>query len=251
MGILVNQAAGDRQLFAIYAHACPVVRIVQRIRKKLMSRLADSKQIDLRFSDQARGLPEFPGWRSPPAISRASASTCSDNTGSEQTGKLNPCRRALRAARARPYRVRGPVLAREFARLTLILSSLVKPQLSFRGRRLNDLELVVFDLLHAPSQRFGKNRPTAIDLAQAGIAAALGDGGQVVDPLDLIEVARQCFGHEIVDALAGADEKLVNQCDGVGFMANVISDELFELAVPRTFPHVFQQVHRECRRPRR
>ena len=98
----------------------------------------------------------------------------------------------------------------------------------------------MFDLLNAASQRFGKNRATAIDLAQAGIAAALGDGGQVVDPLDLIEVARQCFGHEIVDALAGADEKLVNQCDGIGFMASVLFNELVQLAVTRIVPNVFQ-----------
>jgi hypothetical protein len=61
----------------------------------------------------------------------------------------------------------------------------------------------VFDLSHAPSQRFGENRPTAIDLAQAIITALLGDGGQVINPLDLVEIACQDFGHEILDAPAG------------------------------------------------
>jgi hypothetical protein len=32
---------------------------VQRIREKLMSRLADSEQIDLRFGDQPRGMLNF------------------------------------------------------------------------------------------------------------------------------------------------------------------------------------------------
>ena len=89
-----------------------------------MARPADAAQIDLGFSHLARAFLNF-RIRVPPAISRASASTCSDNTGSEPTGKLNPCRKTLRAARARPYRVRGPVLAREFSRLALTLSSLV------------------------------------------------------------------------------------------------------------------------------
>src|SRR5262249_2573140 len=61
-----------------------------------------------------------------PAIARASVSTSSDKVGSEQTGKLNPWRRAFRQARARPCAVFGPVLARAFARLALILRSLVK-----------------------------------------------------------------------------------------------------------------------------
>jgi hypothetical protein len=49
---------------------------------------------------------------------------------------------------------------------TLILWSLVKPRFL----------LAVLDLLHAPSQRFAEDRPTPIDLPQAGVAAALGDG---------------------------------------------------------------------------
>jgi hypothetical protein len=32
-----------------------------------------------------------------------------------------------------------------------------------------------------------EGRPTPINLAKAGVAAALGDGGQAVDPLDIIE----------------------------------------------------------------
>jgi hypothetical protein len=47
----------------------------------------------------------------------------------------------------------------------------------FGWRRLNHFELAVFDFLHAPSQRFAEDRSTPIYLAQAGIAAALGDGG--------------------------------------------------------------------------
>src|SRR5262249_24480506 len=63
-----------------------------------------------------------------PAISRASVSTSSDNAGLEQTGRLSAWRREFLAARARPSAVFGPVLACAFARLALILWSLVKPR---------------------------------------------------------------------------------------------------------------------------
>src|SRR5262249_18660866 len=46
----------------------------------------------------------------------------------EQTGRLSAWRSAFLAARARPRVVRGPVLARAFARLAVILRSLVKPR---------------------------------------------------------------------------------------------------------------------------
>src|SRR5262249_2729608 len=52
----------------------------------------------------------------------------SDNAGLEQTGRLSPWRSAFLAARARPSAVFGPVLASAFARLALILWSLVKPR---------------------------------------------------------------------------------------------------------------------------
>src|SRR6476619_1269722 len=112
-----------------------------------------------------------------PAISRASVSTSSDNAGLEQTGRLSAWRSAFLAARARPWAVLGPVLARAFARLALILRSLVQPISSFGWRRLDRFKLAVLDLLYAASQRFAEDRPTPIDLVQAGVAAALGDGG--------------------------------------------------------------------------
>ena len=176
-----------------------------------MSCLADAAQIDLRFCDPARGLMKFCAFASPPAIARASASTSSANTGSEQTGKLNPCRSALRAARQRPYRVRGPVLARKFARLALVLSSLLKPRPLLRQTLINNFELVGFNLLHPLSQHFGKYRPTAIDLAQARVAAALGNGGEAVDLLDIFEGLVERFGQENIDARAGPGEKLVDR----------------------------------------
>ena len=58
----------------------------------------------------------------------------------------------------------------------------------------------VLDLLHAPAQCFTERGPTPIDLAQAGIAAALGDGGQAIDPLDIAEVLGQCLDREGLDA---------------------------------------------------
>jgi hypothetical protein len=73
----------------------------------------------------------------------------------------------------------GPVLARALARLALTLLSLVtfKSLLSFSGRSLDDFKLGILDLLHGPSQCLAEDGATPIDLAQAGVAAALGDGG--------------------------------------------------------------------------
>ena len=45
----------------------------------------------------------------------------------------------------------------------------------------------VLGLLHAPAQCFTEDRPTPIDLVQTGITAALGDSGQAIDPLDIVE----------------------------------------------------------------
>src|SRR3954463_13070346 len=67
-----------------------------------------------------------------PAISRVSVSTSSDNAGLEQTGRLSAWRSEFLAARARPWAVLGPELARAFARLALILRSLVKPRFFLR-----------------------------------------------------------------------------------------------------------------------
>src|ERR1700733_1913813 len=66
-------------------------------------------QIDLRFRDATRQLQEFPSLASP-AISRVSTVTRSLSTGSARTDELNPNRHALRAARALPRGVLGPVL---------------------------------------------------------------------------------------------------------------------------------------------
>src|SRR5262249_27918231 len=49
----------------------------------------------------------------------------------DRTGRLSPWRSAFPAARARPWAVRAPVLARAFARLASILRSLVNPLFSF------------------------------------------------------------------------------------------------------------------------
>jgi hypothetical protein len=70
------------------------------------------------------------------------------------------------------------VLARAFARLVLLLWSLVKLRFSSGWRRLDYFfKLGVFDFLHAPSQACTQDRPTPFDLGQAGIAALLGDAG--------------------------------------------------------------------------
>jgi hypothetical protein len=51
--------------------------------------------------------------------------------------------------------------------------------------------------LHALSQSFTEHRPTPIDLAQAGVAAAFGDGGQAIDPLDFVELPGESIGMRV------------------------------------------------------
>src|SRR5262249_4693614 len=81
-------------------------------------------------------------------------------------GKLNPWRRAFGAVRVRPRAVFGPVLARAFLRLALILRSLVMPHFLFSSFGWH-FKFAVLDLLHATSQRFAEDRPMA-DRSRAG-----------------------------------------------------------------------------------
>ena len=86
-----------------------------------MAGISHAAQIDLCLGDLARQLVGF-------RISCASVSTSLDNAVLEQTGRLSAWRSEFLAARARPWAVLGPELARAFARLALILRSLVKPR---------------------------------------------------------------------------------------------------------------------------
>jgi hypothetical protein len=94
----------------------------------------------------------------------------------EQTGRLSAWRSAFLAARARPLAVFGPVLACAFARLALILWSLVNHVFSLGCCSLDDFKFAVLDFFHAPSQRLAEDRSASLDLVQAGVTAALGDG---------------------------------------------------------------------------
>ena len=129
-----------------------------------MARITHAAQIDLRFGDPAReffysGVGVWPGNFARERLHLFG------KAGSEQTGRLNPWRSAFRAARARPRAVFGPVLARAFARLALILRSLVKCFFPCR-RRLDLFKLGILDLLHVSSQCCAEDRPTPLDLVQ-------------------------------------------------------------------------------------
>jgi len=94
--------------------------------------------------------------------------------------------------------------------LALILRSLVKLRFLFGWRHFDHFKFALLGLLHAPAQCFTEDRPTPIDLAQAGVAAALGDGGQAIEPLDIVEFLGQCLRRKGLDAHAGpgADRSL-------------------------------------------
>jgi hypothetical protein len=69
--------------------------------------------------------------------------------------------------------------------------------------------------LHAPSHCLTEGRPTPIDLAQGSIAAVLGDGIEVINPLDIVKLLAECVSHEGIKAYPGAGEALMDQPGGV------------------------------------
>ena len=88
--------------------------------------MTHAAQIDLRFGDPPReffysGVGVWPGNFTRERLHLFGQGWIGANC------RLNPWRSAFRAARARPRAVFGPVLARAFTRLALILRSLVKP----------------------------------------------------------------------------------------------------------------------------
>ena len=73
------------------------------------------------------------------------------------------------------------------------------------------LEFILFDLLDATSQGFGKARATSIDLAQTGITAALSDGDQPIDAFNYLEIPFQCVGNEGIYGCRCVGKKVVDQ----------------------------------------
>src|SRR3974377_1330220 len=94
-----------------------------------------------------------------PALSRATASTCSDSAGSAKTNRLSPWRRAFRPTLALPRAVLGPVLVRALARLVLFFRRLV---------------MHLFHLLFFPRSFWARQIPILIpgDLENYGAASA-------------------------------------------------------------------------------
>src|SRR4029077_6114662 len=98
--------------------------------------------------------------------------------------------------------------------------------------RLDHFKFVGLDFLHASAQCFAEDCSTTIDLAQAGVPATLGDGGEVIHPLDIVEVVllAQFLGDELLKARARSSEKLTNQLDGARFVARELLRKLFCLS---------------------
>jgi hypothetical protein len=92
-----------------------------------MAGMSHAAQIGLRFGDLTRKILGFRISVGPGNLA-CQRFHLSDNARLEQTGRLSAWRSAFLAARARPSAVFGPVLACAFARLALILWSLVKPR---------------------------------------------------------------------------------------------------------------------------
>src|SRR3984893_7253227 len=95
-----------------------------------------------------------------------------------------------------PARSSGRYWRARFRGWPLSCGRLSRRIFSFGWRRLDSFKLAVLDLLHAPSQAFAQGRPMPIDLPQTGVAAVLGDGGQAINPLDIVESLGECFGRD-------------------------------------------------------
>ena len=157
-----------------------------------MARIPHAAQIDLCFGDAARELLDFRIGVGPGNFARKRFHLLGQGWIGTNRQAQPMAKRVSRRANAAPSGLRA-VLARAFARLALILRSLVKPRFFLWLALSRSLKLGVLDLLHAPSQRFAEDRPTPIDLAQGGIAAALGDGDKAIDPLDIVEFLGECI----------------------------------------------------------
>jgi hypothetical protein len=70
-------------------------------------------------------------------------------------------------------------------------------------------------------------RAPPIDLAQADVAASLGDGEQAIDPLDFVEILGQGLDREVVHGAAARLKKFIHQLDGLRFAPHVRSAERF------------------------
>src|SRR5262249_24785243 len=154
--------------------------------------------------------------------------------------RLKPWRKAFLVERARPCWVFGPVLARAFARLVLILRSLVKGSFPLSWHHLDHFELPALDLSHAPAQRFTEDRPTPIDLAQAGVASALGDVNQAFDPLDVVPAVAQSVDQQAFNGQASLAQKFWDQLDSIRLALKVRVRQLFGLLRLRTVQNIIQ-----------
>lgn len=93
-----------------------------------MAYVAYAAQIDVRFGDPVSEVLDSDIGVCPGNFARESPHLFGPGwVGIE--GRLKPWRKWFRATRARPCAVFGPVLARAFSRLALILRSLVKQHL--------------------------------------------------------------------------------------------------------------------------
>ncbi len=206
-----------------------------------MARITHAAQIDLRFGNPARQLQDFgfgvwPGNFARERVhlfgkngigknrhAQTVAKRISRRAGAALSGfraGAGPCVGAvcLDLARARHagsfpsdlpqcLETAGLELCGAFAPSGAQFAASLRRVLSFRGRRLNYLEFAFLHFLQAPPQRFAEHRTTPFDLAQADVAASLGDTDQAIDPLDLIEFSGQCPEHEVVHGLGRSTQE--------------------------------------------
>ena len=125
----------------------------------------------------------------------------------------------------------GPVLTRALARLALVLRSLVKLRFFLWLKcwsRFNHLNLTALQFLQAFAHCLAEDRPTALNLAQAGVAASLGAGRETINALNIVEFfLAQVLDDEDIDVHAGAGEELIDQRYRGRFAPHVLLHELF------------------------
>ena len=123
------QTAQDQGLLFARRASELVVGVAPGTVKELMARLTHAAQIDLRFGHLARQFQEFGAGGGPGDVARQRVDRFGKNR-IRNNRHAQAVARPLRAVRARPGAVFGPVLARALARFALVLRGLDTPDRS-------------------------------------------------------------------------------------------------------------------------
>jgi hypothetical protein len=171
-----SQKAAHDCHFPTHIFSRIVVRIAQRTGQELMARVTHAVQIDLRLRDPARELSNFgvgvcPGNFARERFHLFGQGWIGTNGQAQPVAKRVSGRASAALGGLRPGadpRIRAVGLDLAVARQAAFFPLAGVVSITSNSPS---------SILHAPSQCFAQDHPTPIDLVQAGVTAALGDGG--------------------------------------------------------------------------